>query len=69
MFAKQYRWLICSGRYNVVQCDAKITASLAELEDAIISELEKLLADCSEETPVIEHIELGGDTVKVKWAV
>lgn len=48
---KQYRWMICSGRYNVAQCDAQIAASLDELEASVAAEIERLLADCPEETP------------------
>lgn len=52
---KQYRWMQCSGRYNVAQCNAKITVSLNELEETIAAEIEKLLMDCPEEAPALEQ--------------
>ena len=51
---KQYRWMVCSGRYNMAHCDAKITASLNELEMAIEAEIERLLAECPAEAPMPE---------------
>ena len=47
------RRLICSGRYNLSGCNAVIRADLTELEEAIAAELERLLAECPEETPAV----------------
>lgn len=52
---KQYRWMICSGRYNLAHCDAKITASLDELEASIAAEIEKLLLECPEDEAPTER--------------
>lgn len=49
---KQYRWMVCSGRYNRAHCEAKISASLNELEMAIGAEIERLLAECPAEAPI-----------------
>ena len=46
------RRLICSGRYNLSKCDASIRVELAELEEAVASELERLLAECPAENSV-----------------
>ena len=51
---KKFRWMVCSGRYNTARCDAKITCSLSELEEAIEAELERLLAECPTEPPTAE---------------
>ena len=48
-----HRRLICSGRYNLSRCTASIRVDLTELEDAVAAELERLLAECPEETPVM----------------
>ena len=40
------RRMICSGRYNLSRCDADIHADLAELENAVAAEIERLLAEC-----------------------
>lgn len=49
---KSYRYLACSGRYNVNRCDAAIHVKLAELEAVVQTEIEKLLAQCPRE-PVV----------------
>lgn len=51
----QYRWMLCSGRYNTAQCDAKITVRVRELEESVAAEIERLLADCAQETPPVER--------------
>ncbi len=51
---KQYRWMVCSGRYNTAHCDAKITASLNDLEAAIAAEIERMLVECPDEAPIPE---------------
>lgn len=43
---KQYRWMICSGRYNMARCDAKINVSPGDLEASVAEEIEKLLEEC-----------------------
>ena len=43
---KSCRRMVCSGRYNRSRCDAVIRADLSELETAVQSELERLLAEC-----------------------
>ena len=49
---KSYRYLVCSGRYNMNRCDAAIHVKLAELEAVVQTEIEKLLAQCPRE-PVV----------------
>jgi len=49
---KSSRWLVCSGRYNLQQCQAKIQVKLAELEAEVQREIEQLLEECPEEAPV-----------------
>lgn len=49
---KTYRYLACSGRYNMNRCDAAIHVKLAELEAVVQTEIEKLLAQCPQE-PVV----------------
>ena len=49
---KSYRYLVCSGRYNMNRCDAAIHVKLAELETVVQVEIEKLLAQCPQE-PVV----------------
>lgn len=51
---KQYRWMICSGRYNTAHCDASIHVDLTELEEAVALELDKLLSECPVETAAPE---------------
>lgn len=46
---KSYRYLACSGRYNMNRCDAAIHIKLAELEAVVQTEIEKLLAQCPQE--------------------
>lgn len=49
---KQHRRMICSGRYNLAHCDAKIAAGLDELEASVAAEIEKLLLECpADEAP------------------
>ena len=43
--------MICSGRYNLSQCDADIRADLTELENAVAVEIERLLAECPPSEP------------------
>lgn len=45
------RRLVCSGRYNLAQCDAAIGGKLEELETAVAREIEALLAECRESQP------------------
>ena len=45
------RWLVCSGRYNLSQCDAKVTIKLAELEAEIAEQIERLLEESPAEIP------------------
>ncbi len=47
--------MICSGRYNLAYCDAKITASLDELEASVAAEIEKLLQECPEDEAPTER--------------
>ena len=49
---KSYRYLACSGRYNMNHCDATIHVKLAELEAVVQTEIEKLLTQCPQE-PVV----------------
>ena len=49
---KSYRYLACSGRYNMNRCDAAIHVKLAKLEAVVQTEIEKLLAQCPRE-PVV----------------
>ena len=44
--------MICSGRYNLSQCDADIRTDLTELENAVAVEIEKLLTECPPSEPV-----------------
>ena len=44
--------MICSGRYNLSQCDADIRTDLTELENAVAVENEKLLTECPPSEPV-----------------
>jgi site-specific DNA recombinase len=46
------RRMICSGRYNLSQCDADIRTDLTELENAVAMEIERLLAECPPSEPV-----------------
>ena len=48
-----HRRLLCSGRYNLSTCSSSIHVELTELENSVASELERLLAECPEETPVV----------------
>ena len=48
-----HRRLLCSGRYNLSTCSSSIHVELTELENSVASELEQLLAECPEETPVV----------------
>ncbi len=52
---KRYRRMTCSGRYHLKRCDAKIGAGLDELEKTIAGEIERLLLECPQDTPVIER--------------
>ena len=54
---KQYRRMVCSGRYNLARCDAKITANLSDLEATVAAEMEKLLAECPAEEPTVQKDE------------
>ena len=54
---KQYRRMLCSGRYNLAHCDAKIGVDLGELEEAIAIEIDRLLAECPVEEPAVEKNE------------
>ena len=44
--------MICSGRYNLSQCDVDIRTDLTELENAVAMEIEKLLTECPPSEPV-----------------
>ena len=46
------RRMICSGRYNLSQCDADIRADLTEMENAVAAKIEKLLTECPPSEPV-----------------
>lgn len=46
---KTWRWLICSGRYNLARCDAKITVHLADLEDHVAEKIIEMLEMVPEE--------------------
>ena len=61
---KSYRWLVCSGRYNMNRCDAAIHVKLAELEAEVQAEIEKLLAQCPQE-PVMPKPEEDGYTQRM----
>lgn len=50
---KLYRYLACSGRYNVSKCDATTHVKLDELEATAQAEIVQILADCPVETPQI----------------
>lgn len=52
---KQYRRMICSGRYNTAQCRARIGVGLDELEETVAAEIERLLRECPQETVVQER--------------
>ena len=52
---KPHRWLACSGRYNLSQCDASIHVKLAELEEIITAEITKMLDECPSESPEIQE--------------
>lgn len=43
------RRLICSGRYNLSHCDASLRVKLAELEQVVAQDIEKLLAECPQD--------------------
>ena len=47
------RRLLCSGRYNLSTCSSSIHVDLTELENSVASELERLLAECPAEMPVV----------------
>lgn len=45
-----YRRLLCSGRYNLSQCDATIRIKIEELEQIISTKIDAMLEECSEES-------------------
>ena len=45
--------LLCSGRYNLSHCDASIAIKVEELESIVECGIEKLLAECPPEEPVV----------------
>lgn len=49
------RWLVCSGRYNLYRCDAKITVKIAQLEAMVSEEIEKILKKGGSE--IFEEVE------------
>lgn len=52
---KPYRYLACSGRYNLSHCDAVTHVKLDELEACVQEELVRLLEECPrEEAPTAE---------------
>lgn len=46
---KEYRYLICSGRYNLSHCNAVVRVSITELETVVAAQIEALLQECPEE--------------------
>lgn len=42
---KEKRYMGCSGRYNLSQCDAVIRVNLAELENAVQMEIERMMEE------------------------
>lgn len=48
---KDTYYLICSGRTNLKICQQKITLTLAEIEQAVTSEILAMFADCHAEEP------------------
>lgn len=50
----QYRWLVCSGRYNMHHCDSSIHVKLSELEAAVQEGIERLLDECPIEAPTVQ---------------
>lgn len=44
-----WRWLICSGRYNLARCDARISIDLIELESHVAEKIAELLELAPEE--------------------
>lgn len=50
---REFRWMTCSGRYNLNRCDASIHVKLTELECVVQAEIEKLLEECPEEEPEV----------------
>lgn len=61
---KSYRYLACSGRYNLSHCDAVTHVKLDELESAVQAELVKLLAECPAEPP--RAAEKDDDTLRLE---
>lgn len=52
---KPYRYLVCSGRYNLSHCDAVTHVKLDELEASVQEEIVRLLEECPQgETPAME---------------
>ena len=49
---KTSRWMVCSGRYNLHQCQASIRVKLAELEAEVRQAIEHMLEECPAEAPV-----------------
>lgn len=48
---KSYRWLVCSGRYNMSRCDATIRVKLDELEQAAAQEIQSMIDQSPAEAP------------------
>ena len=44
-----WRWLVCSGRYNLARCDAKITINVSELEEIVADKISEMLESIPEE--------------------
>ncbi len=47
--AKDRRYLVCSGRYQLKICDARVDIALDELEAAIAEQIQALLDECPED--------------------
>ena len=49
----KWRWLVCSGRYNLARCDAKVTVDVSELEEIVAEKISEMLESVSEERVAI----------------
>ena len=49
-----WRWLVCSGRYNLARCDAKITINVSELEEIVAGKISEMLESVPEERVAIQ---------------
>ena len=49
-----WRWLVCSGRYNLARCDAKITINVSELEETVAEKISEMLELIPEEQVTLQ---------------